>query len=412
MLKHLLLACGALFVLSAGAEPAADLTEGAENWRVSGFGTLGLTYHEEDNFRFRRSIEQPDGVRNGTLGTGIDSSAGLQIDGQLNRNWSVMAQGVSRQRADGDWDPTLTWGYVKYAPNDDFVLRFGRLSMDLYLDGDSRHVGYAFTSVRPTPLIYGLIAFDSYDGAELSMLHDLGPGQGQFKLYGGRSRGDAVVLSHYKLPKATTLGTSYEWSTHELMLSASFAQIHARDDDTFVPFVDALINAGGMSGMPPATEPNGGISNSTKIRFGGFGASWEHGPYSLKGIVALLDYRTFPNYRGWMSDYTAAYRIGKWKPFISYSRSIIKDSDSELMLPPVATLRPLLTRHDQIVNRLRDDEYSFGMGVRYELARNAALKFQFDHIRAKRSLMQLDDDGLPIRNRRANVLTLTLDYVF
>lgn len=82
------------------------------------------------------------------------------------------------------------------------------------------------------------------------------------------------------------------------------------------------------------------------------------------------------------------------------------------MLPPVATLGPLLTRHDQIVNRLRDDEYSFGMGVRYELARNAALKFQFDHIRAKRSLMQLDDDGLPIRNRRANVLTLTLDYVF
>ena len=67
MLKHLLLACGASFVLSAGAEPAAGLTEGAENWRVSGFGPLGLSYHGEDNFRFRRSIERPVGARNGTL---------------------------------------------------------------------------------------------------------------------------------------------------------------------------------------------------------------------------------------------------------------------------------------------------------------------------------------------------------
>ncbi len=50
--------------------------------------------------------------------------------------------------------------------------------------------------------------------------------------------------------------------------------------------------------------------------------------------------------------------------------------------------------------------------MRYELARNTALKFQLDHIKAKRSLMQLDDDGQQMRDSRANVFTVTLDYVF
>ncbi len=415
--RRLPVACAALFALAMGAaavaaETSGDPTEGGANWRVSGFGTLGLTYHDEDNFRFRRSIEQPDGVRNNALGTGVDSSAGLQIDGRLSRDWSVMAQGVTRQRADGDWDPSLTWGFAKYAPNDDFVLRLGRLGMDLYLDADSRHVGYAFTTVRPAPLIYGLISFDTYDGAEVSLRHDLGPGQGWFKFYGGRGRGDTSVLSYYKLPKATTLGASYEWSTHELMLSMTWAQINARDDDTFASFADTLRGVGSLYGVPQAVARANDIDNAAKLQFGGIASSWERGPYSLKGVVAWLDYQAFPDYHGWMSDYTAAYRMGKWKPFVSYSRSIIKAVDRPLALPAVAALAPLSARYQQVVGRLRDDEYTFGLGVRYEVSRNTVLKFQLDHIKAKRSLMQLDDDGQSLRNRQANVFTLTLDYVF
>lgn len=412
--RRLLLACGVLFALmtSAVAQPADEPADEPAQWRVSGFGTLGFVYHDEDNFRFRRSIEQPDGVKNGTLGTSVDSSAGLQIDGQLDHDWSLMAQGVSRQRADGDWDPSLTWGFVKYAPNDAFVLRLGRLGMDLYLDGDSRHVGYTFTTVRPVPLIYGLIAFDTYDGAELSVRHDLGSGQSWLKVYGGRTRGDSALLNYYKPPRATTLGTTYEWSTHELMLSATLAQIQGREDDAFSSLASSLRSVGSTYGIAQASERADDIRGTSRIRFGGVAASWERRPYSLKGVVAWLDYQAFPDYHGWMSDYTAAYRIGKWKPFVSYSRSIIKAVDRPLALPPVTALAPLATRYQQVVGRLRDDEYTFGLGVRYELARNTALKFQLDHIKAKRSLMQLDDDGQQTRDSRANVFTVTLDYVF
>ena len=412
MFKGLATSCCVFTLLSApaAADTLAESDSHAGDWRVGGFGTLGLTYHEADNFRFRRSIEQPEGVQNGTLGTNVDSSAGLQIDGQLNNEWSVMAQGVSRQRARGNWNPSLNWAFVKYVPNDDLVLRLGRLSLDLYLDGDSRHVGYAFTTVRPAPLVYGLMTFDTYDGAEVSMRHRLGKGDGWLKFYGGRGHGEASLLNYYELPKATTLGITYEWSTQDLVLSATWAQIFARDDDTFTPLANSLRHVGSVYGIPQATQRASEIDDSAKIRFAAAGIGWEHGPFSLKGIISRMEYQAFPDYKGWISEYTAAYRAGKWKPYATYARSIIDATDRPLQLP--AALAPLASRYQQAVTRLLDDEYTFGLGVRYDVSTNTALKFQFDHIKAKRSLMQLDDRGLPVRNAQANLFTVTLDYVF
>ena len=40
--------------------------------------------------------------------------------------------------------PHLVWGFVKHVPSDWLELRAGRLVTDIYLDGDSRHVGYAY----------------------------------------------------------------------------------------------------------------------------------------------------------------------------------------------------------------------------------------------------------------------------
>ena len=407
----LLLSISAVAAQETGSatDAAAD---SASNWRVSGFGTLGLTYHQADNFNFRRSIEQPNGIQNDSLGTRVDSSAGLQIDGRLSQEWSVMAQGVSRQRASGDWDPSLNWAFAKYAPNDDFVLRFGRLGMDLYLDGDSRHVGYTFITARPTPMIYGLLTFDTYDGAEVSMRSRVGAGDGWLKFYGGRSQGEASVVNYYELPKATTLGVSYEWSTPELVLSATWAQIHARDDNMLTPLANSLRYAASVLGITQASQRASEIDDAAKIQFAGVGVGWERGPFSLKGVAAWLDYQAFPDYSGWMSEYTAAYRIGKWKPYATYARSIIEASDRPLQLPAMPALQALAAQYQAVVDRLQDDEYTISLGVRYEVAANTALKFQVDHIKAKRSLMQLDDNGLPVRNSQANVFTITLDYIF
>ncbi len=404
-----------LNVPSAVAQEASDTVAAADvapNWRVSGFGTLGLTYHEADNLQYRRSFEQPNGVKNNTLSTGIDTLAGIQVDGQLNSEFSVMAQAVTRPRAAGNWNPSLTWGFLKYVPNDDVEFRLGRLGMDIYLEGDSKHVGYSFTTVRPAPMIFGMLAFDTFDGGEVIFNGQLGEGTSRFKLYGGHTRGETAVLEYYKIPDARTLGVTYDWSTPELTVKFSWAQIDSPKDTTFNELASTLGYLGKMYGLTQASQRAAEIEDSSRLTFAGAGVAWEHGPWSLKGIVSYMKYEAFPDYDGWMSEYTAGYRIGKWKPYASYMRSIIKAKDRPLTLPAVPALQALATNYSNIINRLRDDEYTLAAGVRYDVTANAALKFQMDHVKAKRSSMLLDDDGLAVKNRQANVFTVTLDYIF
>lgn len=411
-LRPLLLLLISPWLMAQTADGDLVEAEGRANWSMSGFGTLGAVYHAAENTQFRRSIEQKTGASDHALSLNTDSVLGLQLDGKLTHDWSVMAQGVTREGADGGWRPDLTWAFLKYVPNDAVVLRFGRLGMDIYQDGDSRHVGYAYTTVRPTPVIYGFLGFDTYDGAELSYAHQLGNGDGVIKVYGGRAHGDVYLLERYDLPPATTLGVTYKWSTPELALSFAWAQIKAPTDNTFAALASSLRTVGSLMGISQAMARADDIHNESKIAFLGAGADWSHGPYSIKGVLSAFSYDTFPGFNGKMAEFSAAYRTGKWKPFVAYSRSIVKANDAPLSLPALPQLANLAATYSQVVNRLADDEYSMGVGVRYDLTSNSALKFQLDHIHAKRSFLLLDDDGLPTQNRHVNLITMTYDFVF
>ena len=47
---------------------AAEVDEASvSRWAVNGFGTLGAAHHDEDDTRFRRSVDQRGGVREGQI---------------------------------------------------------------------------------------------------------------------------------------------------------------------------------------------------------------------------------------------------------------------------------------------------------------------------------------------------------
>jgi hypothetical protein len=53
----------------------------------------------------------------------------------------VVLQGVSRMRADGDWTVRISQGFVRWSPDESWVLRAGRIGYDIYLLAESRQVG-------------------------------------------------------------------------------------------------------------------------------------------------------------------------------------------------------------------------------------------------------------------------------
>ena len=403
-----LLCAAGLFGSMAHAAEADEAS--VSRWAVNGFGTLGAAHHDEDDTRFRRSVDQRGGVREGQVEIRNDSVLGVQLNGVLDSRWSVMAQAVTRQDVDRKWTPQLTWAFVKYMPNDWSEFRFGRMAVDIYLDGDSRHVGYVYTTARPYADVYGRLTFDTFDGVDATFQRTLGPGLVRLKLFGGRTRGDVYLNdSVYALEKGRTFGATVDWVGEELSLKLSWGSMVTTRDTQNDPLLMILQPVAAY--FPDAAERAAEITHSNRISYLGLGIGWERGPYSLQVVGTDMSMTVYPGFEGWGMGATAAYRIGSWKPFVTYSRSIIDPVERQLDLAKISN--PLLSyAWPYAHNYTRHDQYTAGVGVRWDFADNAALKLQADRVEAKRSSSLLDAAGNRTDARSFTVLSATLDFVF
>src|SRR5687767_13237596 len=132
---------------TSGRARAQDVDLQARRLEVRGFGTAAATYHDAEGIEFRRHIGQAHGAEAGQATFGVDSLAGLQIDYDFDAHFTAVTQGVSRQRADGDWKMHATQAFVRWSPDESLVLRVGRIGYDIYLLAESRQVGYSYLAV-------------------------------------------------------------------------------------------------------------------------------------------------------------------------------------------------------------------------------------------------------------------------
>ena len=400
--------------LAAGRPVQAD----APRWSASGFGTLGAAWHDEDDTQFRRSVDQHRGTRANELDFGVDSSLGLQVHGALTPQWSVMAQAVMNQGRHGEWGPHLVWGFVKHVPSDWLELRAGRLVTDIYLDGDSRHVGYAYTTVRPYADVYGRLTYDNFDGLDATLQHALGDGLLRFKLFGGRTRGSVFLnRMEHPVPIGRSFGVTLDWIGPELSLKLSWGNMVSTRNAIYRELPFTLRH---LASLAPGTEFAGQavaraseIAGSNRIGYLGAALGWERGPFSLQLMATDMSMSVYPRFEGWGAGATAAYRVGRWKPYLTGSRSILDPVDRALDVPPALDPAGQLRGFWQTVHGYtRHDQTTIGVGVRYDFADNMALKLQFDRIDAKRSSALLDDRGFVTGPRSPTVFSATLDFVF
>lgn len=403
---------------------------GTDRWTLSGFGTLGAVWHEEDDTRFRRSIEQHRGGRANALDFGVDSALGLQVHGALSPQWSVMAQAVMHQGRHGEWGPHLVWGFAQYVPNDWSEIRVGRLVTDIYLDGDSRHVNYAYTTVRPYADVYGRLTYDGFDGADATVQQALGDGLLRFKLFGGRTRGSVYLNgADFDMDGARTLGATLDWIGPELSFKLSWGNMISKEDG-YAGLRAGLLGLAQLAASPlladhalaaQAAARAGELSETSRVSYFGAALGWERGPFSLQVMATDMTMTLYPRFEGWGAGMTVAYRVGRWKPYVSYSRSVIDASEPELDLPQrlpsaLAAFEPLLgglrVGWSRTMTSASHDQHTVGVGVRYDLADNMALKLQVDRIEAKRSSVLLSDDGSVTGPRALTLLSATLDFVF
>lgn len=149
---------------------------------VSGFGTLGYALSDTP-YSYQRFIDEQ-----GTFDR--DSRLALQVDAALSRRWSATAQFKFAPDEDSDsrWAPRLSWGFLSWRPNDDWLLRVGKLRIPMYLGAESMDVGVSFDYARLPIEVYSIAPTQDFTGASVTRSWDVGRGELSVDGYWGKTR--------------------------------------------------------------------------------------------------------------------------------------------------------------------------------------------------------------------------------
>ncbi len=372
----------------------------------SGFGTIGAIHNQGDGAAFFRDLTEAKGVTNKGLSWEIDSRIGIQATIKPAENMEGVAQIISRYRTDNNFQPELTWGFLKYSFNDIVEVRAGRIGFDVFLDADSRDIGYSYLMVRPPVEYYGAIPCSYFDGGDIAFRTPMGNGVSRFKLYSGLARQHVSSLlnqtqwagnitlntgSTEDLSGSRIIGGLIDFQDNNWILRLSKADLRISHEFPVGQFdIFSLLHSSAQSLAP--TDPTlagslnalaNDISLSGKhITYTSLALAYTSGP--LRTQMALSHYGSKsllfpPADSGYLS---IGYRYGKFTPYVTASAITSKRSSRADELAGKG-IDSIVDVTNFMITTGHQVQHTLSLGTRYELVSNVALKFQVDMIRNK-----------------------------
>jgi hypothetical protein len=383
---------------------------GDSRFSVRGFGTLGATTHDTDGVEFRRNTGQAHGVESGEIDFGTDSIAGVQFDARLSSKFDVVLQAVSRQRPDGGWAPQLTQGFVRWSPDDSFVVRAGRVGYDIYLLAESRQVGYSYLAVRPSPEFYGQITDDEIDGADLSYTRRAGPGLVRARVFGGGGSGELVLRDG---PRTDTTGNVYGATLDYIWRGWTGRIAYVQFNYDAGSEVPLLIGALRATQFPDALAVADDLDKSVYQSNGmQIGVAYDDGPMLAQAMYgkATSDSLAGPDFDKFYGLF--GYHFDRFTPFVAFASSRDHDPVRDAGLPPIPQLAPLNAAVVATQEATRSTQHTTSLGVRYDFAPHFDLKLQVDRVHVTDSSIIFDrrpNAGTPYD---LTVISAAVDFVF
>jgi hypothetical protein len=397
-------------VLFLGGNPAAKSQElGADRFTLRGFGTLAATTHDTDGIEYRRNNGQARGAESGEVELGTDSIAGLQIDMRLGPMFSVVLQGVTSQRATGDWTPRVSQGFLRFSPDDALVIRAGRIGYDAYLLAESRQVGYSYTAVRPSPDFYGQISNDDIDGLDVAYTRRVGRGLVKARIYGGRGPGELAFADGSSSEfDAEIQGVTFDYLRGGWATRVAFLQFGVENDDLSL-LAGGLRATGFASATAVADDIDRDVQRSRGVQLG---VAYDEGPTLAQLMYARIDSNSIagPGVDKLYAQF--GYRLHKWTPYVAYATSRDRQDVIDAGLPDYPMLTPLNAAVVAIQKTMRSTQRTASLGVRYDFNSHVDLKFQADRIHVTDSSLMFDhrpNAGAPFD---MTVFTVAMDFVF
>ena len=380
----------------------------------SGFGTLGVVHSSESKADFVSTILKPNGAGyTQPWSANVDSRIGAQLTANITRQVSAVVQVIAEQRYDNSYMPSVEWANAKYAFTPDFSIRAGRIVLPAFLVPDYRKVGYANPWVRPPVEVYSLIPVTNSDGVDASYRLRVGDVTNSVQAAYGKSEP--------RLPNGG--GTAKAKDAWGISYTGEYgaATVHAtyyKSDltmETFRPLFDGFRQFG----------PEGdALADKYDVRnkpftFIGIGGMYDPGRWFVMGEWGATDGRSALGKRSaWYAS--GGYRFGRFTPFLTYAQAKADSSTSDPGLT-LSALPPFLAAPAAGLNAGLNAilgsvpvQKTISVGGRWDFAKKAALKLQFDHSRtgagSPGTLINLQP-GFQAGGR-FNVFSAAIDFVF
>lgn len=399
-----LLSALALWAAPAGACLANDAPE---RWRVGVFGTLGALYHDAAGVQYRRTLQHPHGTEAGKLTLGQDSVLGAQVNARASDNIEGMVQAVSRWRSDNNWQPEITWAYLRLTTDDTLVLRLGRVGADAQISAESRLIGYASLPIRPSHELHANITPDYLDGGDLKLSHPLGSAIATAKFFYGVTNTEINAGgSRNELPESLSrgliLGYSFDdWNTR---IYGGLATLRAQGPTQAL--VDTLR---AVPSAPFQSTANALDMRGARLYFYGADVAYDGSPLTLHASifrqVGDRDELFVPD--SLSTAFLAGYRFGRITPYAQYSRV-----HKQALGYAGGLGAPMDSIVQSAVDSAQHYQRSRGIGVRVDFARHAALKFQIDRVTARHSPLVTDASRPTSDDLKLTLYGAAVDFAF
>lgn len=374
------LGCVAVTLLSlsvhAQADPSADAGEAA--LKLSGFGTLGASYHNAPGVTVRRDTSQAQGAQGNQLSFIPDSMLGVQAALHISPQFEAVLQIVSHAQIPNSYTPHTDWAYVKYQPVEDFSLRAGRVGIETYLHNDAAAIDYANLMIR-RPVIY---IPRLMNGMDAEYLLPVGEGTLRGKIAAGKAVGKLTANGNAPVDIANadiytgSIEYSYRGWTGRLAYFNSVLRNNTAEAQPGSPLFQML-----------AMLPNGAeLRNMLTMQNRSISAYAVAFAYDEGPLQATASYNRIvsPHWNDQHVYYGhAGYRLDSVTPYLSYSarrtaRRFIPTGLPQGLSPQTDLINAAMM---QAQTNFFVNQTDFALGLRYDLARNVALKVQADHIR-------------------------------
>lgn len=366
--------------VAVGAASAEGILSDSSMFRLSGFGTLGVSHSDNSDADFSSTVFHPNGAGfTRSWSPHVDTKLGLQLNADFSRDWSAVIQLISQQAYNNSYRPSVEWANVSYRVTPNLAVRAGRTVWPLLLRSETQSVGYGNPFVRNSTELLANMPNTYSDGLDVTYQFPIASAANSVQVLYGKSDvnypGAGPTMGQNYLHLNGIKGISNVFELGDLKVHAAYMDL--KYDWLYFDF----------------------LLNNVGYKTWSVGFNYDPGEWFLTAdYMRALDVS--------YGDFTAltagaGYRIGDFAPYVQYSflrQDTLGDLGSFGTYPG-------------------DKQRVTAVGLRWDFKKNADLKIQYERIRSG-PISQIFPSSLTnwqpnfLNNPNANVVSVVVDFVF